>query len=91
MPSLLPTYTTREEHVKNQRADLMYRIITNKNKSPPKPKSSSKSSPKTPTKTPIKSPTKTFFIFKSFYIYLLVNCKYNYIFVFVYNSFLIFL
>jgi hypothetical protein len=32
MPSLLPTYTTREEHVKNQRADLMYRIITNKNK-----------------------------------------------------------
>jgi hypothetical protein len=59
MPSLLPTYTTREEHVKNQRADLMYRIITNKNKSPPKPKSSSKSSPKTPTKTPTKSPSKT--------------------------------
>jgi hypothetical protein len=57
MPSLLPTYTTREEHVKNQIADLMYRIITNKNKSPKTPSKSPKS-PKTPSKSP-KTPSKS--------------------------------
>ena len=53
MPSLSPKqYTNREEYDKHQRADTIYRIITNKNKSPSPPKAPSKSPPKALSKSP---------------------------------------
>jgi hypothetical protein len=46
----------RDEHAKNEKADIIYRIITNKKRSPPKPSPSK--SPRTPSKSPRKSPNK---------------------------------
>ena len=59
MSSLSPKqHTNREEYAKHQRADIIYRIITNKNKSPPKEPSKSPSQPKTPSKSPPKKLSK---------------------------------
>jgi hypothetical protein len=65
MPSLSPSsQERREEYAKDVKADIIYRIITNKKRSPkssPKrsPKSSPKSSPKrSPKRSPSKSPNK---------------------------------
>jgi hypothetical protein len=55
----LSKQTRREEHDKNEKADIIYRIITNKKRSPKKPSPSK--SPRTPSKsprTPSRSPKK---------------------------------
>lgn len=57
MPSLSPLakQARREEHAKNEKADIIYRIITNKKRSP---KPSPSKSPRTPSKSPKPSPSK---------------------------------
>ena len=58
MPSLSPLakQAIREEHSKNEKADIIYRIITNKKRSP---KPSPSKSPRTPSKSPKPSPSKS--------------------------------
>jgi len=52
----LSKQTRREEHYKNEKADIIYRIITNKKRSPKKPSPSK--SPRTPSKSP-RTPSKS--------------------------------
>jgi hypothetical protein len=54
--SPLTRQTRREEHTKNDKADIIYRIITNKKRSPKPSKPSPSKSPRTPSKSP--SPSK---------------------------------
>ena len=56
MPSLSPLakQARREEHAKNEKADIIYRIITNKKRSP---KPSPSKSPRTPNRSPKPSPS----------------------------------